>query len=77
VALHRLCEEALTGRPFLLRMVPSAGGVRAMIDATHAAGAGLFVVAVTDDLPEPATLQLLRERLRCPICLVRQWDLPQ
>jgi hypothetical protein len=24
-------------------------------------------------LLEPATVQLLRERLRCPICLVRRW----
>ena len=48
-----------------------------MIDAAHAAGAGLFVVAATDELLEPVTLQMLRERLRCPICLVRQWDIPE
>jgi hypothetical protein len=34
----------------------------------------LFVIAATDELLEPATLQMLRERLRCPICLVRQWQ---
>jgi hypothetical protein len=32
------------------------------------------VIAATNDLLEPATLQLLRERLRCPACLVRQWE---
>jgi hypothetical protein len=30
-------------------------------------------VAATEDILQPATLQALRERLRCPICLVRQW----
>ena len=76
-ALNRLCQEVLATQDVLLRMVPSLGGVKALIDATHAVGAGLFVVAATDDLLEFATLQLLRERLRCPICLVRRWDITE
>ena len=46
----------------------------ALIDAAHEEAAALFVIAATDELLEPVTLQLLRERLRCPICLVRQWQ---
>ena len=72
-AVNRLCAEGLSGRPRSVRRVPSEGGVPALVDAAHAAGAALFVIAATDDLLEPSTLQMLRERLRCPICLVRQW----
>lgn len=71
--IYRLCEQELRGRPARFHMVPSEGGVRALVDAAHAEGAALFVIAATDELLMPATLQLLRERLRCPICLVRQW----
>jgi len=72
-AVNQLCEETLAGRPGGLRRVPTDGGVPALIDAAHSEGAALFVIAASDELLEPATLQLLRERLRCPICLVRQW----
>ena len=71
--VSQLCEETLAGRPGSLRRVPTEGGVAALIDAAHTEGAALFVIAATDELLEPATLQLLRECLRCPVCLVRQW----
>jgi hypothetical protein len=73
-AVNRLCEETLAGHPGSLRRLAPAGDVASLIDAAHAEGAALFVIAATDELLEPATLQLLRERLRCPICLVRQWQ---
>jgi len=73
-AVNQLCEDTLAGRPGSLRRVPREGGVPALIDAAHSEGAALFVIAATDELLELATLQLLRERLRCPICLVRQWQ---
>jgi len=73
-AIYRLCEEGLRGRPARFRTVPSEGGVRALVDAAHAEGAALFVIAATDDLLLPASLQFLRERLRCPVCLVRHWN---
>jgi hypothetical protein len=72
-AIHRMCEEELRGRPAMLRTVPPEGGITALVDAAHLEGAALFVMAATDELLKPATLHLLRERLRCPICLVRQW----
>jgi hypothetical protein len=68
-----MCEEELRGRPARLRTVPLEGGVSALVDAAHFEGAALFVMAATDESLKPATLHLLRERLRCPICLVRQW----
>jgi hypothetical protein len=72
-AIGRLCRQALSGHPARLELVPPEGGIGALIDAAHAEGAALFVIAATDDLLKPSTLQLLRERLRCPICLVRHW----
>jgi hypothetical protein len=33
----------------------------------------MLVVSATPELMDPDTLQLLRQRVRCPICLVRQW----
>jgi hypothetical protein len=72
-AINRLCAEGLKGQPASVRRMHPEGGVPALIDAAHAAGAALFVIAATDELLEPATVQLLRERLRCPICLVRRW----
>jgi hypothetical protein len=75
-ALDRLCEEGLSGRPARLLVVASEGGIRALVDTAHAEGAGMFVIAATDELLEPETLQLLREQLRCPIFLVRRWETP-
>jgi len=73
-AFIRLCDEKLSGRPAKIGVVETEGGVGALVSAAHREGAALFVIAATDELLEPASLQLLRERLRCPICLVRQWD---
>jgi hypothetical protein len=73
-AINRLCAEGLSGRPGRLRVVPAEGGMPALVNAARAENAALFVIAATDDLLESASLQLLRERLRCPICLVRKWE---
>jgi len=73
-ALNSVCQEVLQGSPAGLRSVPTAGGVRALVKAARAEGAALLVIAATDDLLEPEVLQMLREHLRCPICLVRQWE---
>ena len=72
--INRLCADSLSARPGRLRVVPAEGGVPALVNAARAENAALFVIAATDDLLESASLQLLRERLRCPICLVRQWE---
>jgi hypothetical protein len=75
-ALERLLREFLPRQPLRVRMVPPGGGVHSLVDAARAEGAGLFVGVATEELLEPPNLQLLREKLRCPICLVRQWDEP-
>jgi hypothetical protein len=73
-ALDRLLRELLRSQPLRVRIVPPGSGVRGLVGAAHAEGAALFVSAATEDLLDPPNLQFLRERLRCPICLVRQWD---
>jgi hypothetical protein len=71
--LGQLCEQGLSGRPARLRVVPAKRGIEALVDAARAEAPALFVIAATDELLTPENLQLLRERLRCPICLVRNW----
>jgi hypothetical protein len=73
-ALDRLYRELLPAQPPRVRILPSDGGVRSLVGAVHAEGAALFVSAATEELLELPNLQFLREKLRCPICLVRQWD---
>jgi hypothetical protein len=73
----RLCEDVLPGRPARLHLLSSADPVGALVATAQSEGAALLVIGATDDLLEPATLHAFRERLRCPICLVRQWDGPE
>lgn len=73
-ALDRLLRELLPAQPPRMRMLAAGGGALGLVDAARAEGAGLFVAVATEELLEPPNLQLLREKLRCPICLVRQWD---
>jgi len=72
----RLCEEVLPGCPARLRLVSDADPVAVLVETAQSEGAALLVISATDDLLEPPALQSLRERLRCPICLVRQWPGP-
>jgi hypothetical protein len=73
-ALDRLLRDLLRAQPRRLRMLPAGEGMRGLVGAAHAEGATLFVSAATEELLEPVNLQFLREKLRCPICLVRQWE---
>lgn len=66
-------HDVLPRRPLRLRVVPADGDILALIDAAHREGATLFVAAATEEFLKPATLHALRERLRCPVCLVRRW----
>lgn len=72
LAPDRLPAILRRGQPGRMRPLP-AGGVRALVDAINAENVGLLVIGATDNLLQPAILQALRERLRCPICLVRRW----
>jgi len=72
-ALGALFRSVLPEQPMRVRVVPVEAGVRGLVDAAHAEGAALFVAAATDDLLQPLNLQVLRDKLHCPICLVRRW----
>jgi hypothetical protein len=71
--METLFRSVAREQPLRVRLVPAEAGIRGLVDAAHAEGAALFVVAATDDLLQAPNLQVLRERLRCPICLVRRW----
>lgn len=72
--IARTWHETLPRRPLRLQVLPREGGMLELVDAVHREGATLFVAAANEAFLQPATLQVLRERLRCPVCLVREWD---
>ena len=71
-ALERLFKALLPAPPGRIRTIPDYG-VNSLIEAAQAEGAAMLVVSATPELMNPEILQLLRQRVRCPICLVRQW----
>lgn len=74
VTLDSMFRKVLPAQPIRVRIVPDDVGLRGLVDAVRAEGAALLVTAATEALLEPANLHYLRERLRCPICLVRKWE---
>ena len=64
---------SLRSRPGRIVAIPGAT-LDDLVAAARVAGAGLLVIAATDEVMAPAGLHTLREKLRCPICLVRHWD---
>jgi hypothetical protein len=71
-ALERLFKTLLPAPPGRIRTIPDYD-ISSLIEAAQAEGAAMLVVSATPELMDPDTLQLLRQRVRCPICLVRQW----
>jgi hypothetical protein len=71
--LRRIWHEVLPRRPLRMHVMRADGDVLELIDAVRREGATLFIAAATEEFLRPSTLQALRERLRCPVCLVRQW----
>jgi hypothetical protein len=71
-ALNRLFKELLPARPGRIRTIPDYA-VSTLIESAWAEGAAMLVLGATDELMDPQTLRLLRQRVRCPICLVRSW----
>jgi nucleotide-binding universal stress UspA family protein len=59
-------------RPSQVRTLGGTGA-QPLIDAVQAEGAALLVIGATRYFLKPDVLRLLRDRLRCPVCLVRQW----
>ena len=71
--LAALLREMLPGRTLRVRTVAAEAGAGGLVEATQAEGAALLVLTATEELLESRNLQLLREKVRCPICLVRRW----
>ena len=71
--LGGLLRELLPGQPVRVRVVTPDLSAASLVEAARAEGAALFVLALGGDLLESGRLQFLREKLPCPICLVRQW----
>ena len=72
-AVERFFKAFLPAPPGRIRTIPDYG-VNSLIEAAQAEGAAILVVSATPELMDLDTLQLLRQRVRCPICLVRRWS---
>lgn len=66
-ALTRMIKELLPAAMVLL----SEPGIKHLIAAARAEGAGMLVLGASKEALKPESLQSLREQLHCPICLVR------
>jgi hypothetical protein len=71
--LAGMLREILPGQPVRVRVVAADLNAASLVEGARAEGAAFFVLALGGDLLESSKLQLLREKLPCPICLVRQW----
>jgi len=72
-AVQRLFSKTLPRQPAYVRTMPGSG-VHDLARATHAEAASMLVIGISDQTLNPVPLQVLRERIRCPICLVRRWS---
>lgn len=72
VNLEQEVLDQLHGRPVQARM---AGGsnAAALAEVVRKLGAAMVVLPVSPELMESAELGDLRDKLECPICLVRRW----
>ncbi len=71
--LLRMVSNLLPADPARILLL-SEPGVRHLIAAARAEGAGMLVLGASEELLKPESLRSLREQLRCPICLVRRRD---
>jgi hypothetical protein len=69
--LEQLLAKTLPGRPSV-RSIPDTG-LPGLVQTVRAVGATMLVLQASDRLLDSGSLRALRERLHCPICLVRRW----
>ena len=67
----RKVSEALSATPAHIEILTELG-IQPLINATLRERAATLVLGATEDLLKPESLTMLREQLRCPICLVRR-----
>jgi hypothetical protein len=71
--LQQLFEGRSGKRPGRVSTIPGTG-IRSLVDAVQAEGPAMLVLGVKQEILEQEALQTIRERLRCPVCLVRFWE---
>jgi hypothetical protein len=70
-ALDRLFA-VLPARPGRVRTLsPISAGT--LVESVHSENASILVLGATAEFMKPESLRHLRQRLKCPICLVRFW----
>jgi hypothetical protein len=62
----------LPARPGRVRTL-SRFNVGSLIESVQSEGASMLVLGATAEFMDPEILRILRQRLRCPVCLVRYW----
>ena len=71
--LDRLISDLLPAAPARILLSPGSE-IQNLIAAARAERADMLVLGTSEKLLNPESLRLLIEQLRCPICLVRQWE---
>jgi len=71
--LDRLISDLLPTAPARILLSPGSE-IKNLIATVRAERADMLVLGTSEKLLKPESLRLLMEQLRCPICLVRQWD---
>jgi nucleotide-binding universal stress UspA family protein len=72
-ALDHLISDLLPANPARILLLPNSG-IQNLITTARAERADMLVLGASEELLKPESLRLFIEQLRCPICLVRQWD---
>jgi len=72
-ALDHLISELLPTKPERILLLPGSG-IQNLIATARTERAEMLVLGASEELLKPESLRLLIEQLRCPICLVSQWD---
>jgi len=44
-----------------------------LVETVRLEGASILVLAANSEFMNPESLRILRQRVNCPICLVRNW----
>ena len=71
--LRHFARETLPGEPGQMRLI-SEGGFNELALCLRELVISMLVAPASGDLSSEKGLQFLRQQIRCPVCLVRQWD---
>lgn len=71
--LRSFSREALPGEPGQLRLI-SDGGFNELALCLRELMISMLVAPAAGEMGSEKGLRFLRQQIRCPVCLVRQWD---